>query len=81
MSDDSTPEAPPPPPPPTPPRTSASPKRGVMIVLAYLWLLALTPLLVEKDDAELQWHAKHGLVLFGAEIAVFFAPSILSAFT
>lgn len=52
-----------------------------MIVLAYLWLLALTPLLVEKDDAELQWHAKHGLVLFGAEIAVFFAPSILSAFT
>ncbi len=52
-----------------------------MIVLAYLWLLALVPLLVEKDDPEVQWHAKHGLVLFGAEIAVFFALSILSALT
>ena len=41
----------------------ASPNRGVMIVLAYLWLLALIPLLLEKQDAEVQWHAKHGLVL------------------
>ena len=38
-----------------------------MVVLAYLWILALVPLLVEKDDEEMQWHAKHGLVLFGAE--------------
>ena len=29
-----------------------------MIVLAYLWLLALVPLLVEKDDPEVQWHAQ-----------------------
>jgi uncharacterized membrane protein len=46
----------------------ASPNRGVMIVLAYLWLLALVPLLVEKDDAEVQWHARHGLVLMMAEL-------------
>ena len=39
-----------------------------MIVLAYLWVLALIPLLVEKDDAEVQWHAKHGLVLAVAEL-------------
>jgi hypothetical protein len=39
-----------------------------MIVLAYLWLLALIPLLVEKDDREVQWHAKHGLVLTVVEV-------------
>ena len=49
-------------------RIAASPNRGVMIVLAYLWLLALIPLLVEKQDPEVQWHAKHGLVLMIAEL-------------
>jgi uncharacterized membrane protein len=44
-----------------------SPNRGVMIVLAYLWPLALVPLLLEKRDADVQWHAKHGLVLMFAE--------------
>ena len=39
-----------------------------MIVLSYLWILALVPLLVEKDDKEVQWHAKHGLVITAAEI-------------
>jgi uncharacterized membrane protein len=39
-----------------------------MIVLSYLWLLALVPLLVEKDDREVQWHAKHGIVLMVAEL-------------
>ena len=39
-----------------------------MIVLAYLWPLALVPLLVEKHDAEVQWHAKHGIVLMVAEL-------------
>ena len=48
-----------------------SPNRGVMIVLAYLWLLALVPLLVEKGDPDLQWHAKHGLVLMIAELLLF----------
>jgi len=39
-----------------------------MVVLSYLWLLALIPLLTEKNDKEVQWHAKHGLVLMVAEI-------------
>ena len=47
-----------------------SPNRAVMIVLAYLWPLALVPLLVEKDDPDVQWHAKHGLVLMVAEIVL-----------
>jgi hypothetical protein len=45
-----------------------SPNRGVMVVLAYLWLLALVPLLVEKNDSEVQWHARHGIVLMLAEL-------------
>ena len=39
-----------------------------MIVLAYLWLLALVPLVVARQDREVQWHAKHGLVLMIAEL-------------
>ena len=69
--------APPPPPPPTEPppqepaaREVVSENRNVMIVLSYLWLLALIPLLVEKDDREVQWHAKHGLVLTVVEVVV-----------
>ena len=47
-----------------------------MIVLAYLWPLALVPLLLEKHDADVQWHARHGLVMMVAElvlIVVYFA--------
>lgn len=69
--------APPPPPPPAepPPQEPAakeviSENRNMMIVLSYLWLLALIPLLVEKDDREVQWHAKHGLVLTVVEVVV-----------
>lgn len=50
------------------PGNTASPNRNVMILLSYLWLLALIPLVVEKDDREVQWHAKHGLVLAIAEL-------------
>jgi hypothetical protein len=55
-----------------------SPNRGVMIVLAYLWPLALIPLLLEKDT-EVQWHAKHGLVLMAAEVLLLVAFAILTS--
>jgi hypothetical protein len=45
-----------------------SPHRAVMIVLAYLWLLAFVPLLFEQQSPELQWHARHGIVLMIAEL-------------
>jgi uncharacterized membrane protein len=48
-----------------------------MIVLAYLWPLALVPLLVERQDAEVQWHAKHGIVLMIAELILLFAYIML----
>ena len=41
-----------------------------MIVLAYLWPLALLPLLLDKHDPEVQWHARHGLVLMIAELVL-----------
>jgi len=56
-----------------------SPNRGVMIVLAYLWALAIVPLLLEKQDAEVQWHAKHGLVLMAAELIVILAYALMSS--
>jgi|SRR5580700_939170 uncharacterized membrane protein len=56
-----------------------SPNRSVMIVLAYLWALALVPLLVEKQDPEVQWHAKHGIVLMIAELLVLFAYIMLTS--
>ncbi len=81
--------APPPPPSgaaPPPPYGAAPPAGGggvsenrtVWYVLSYLWLLALIPFLMEKDDAEVQWHAKHGLVLLGAEILVIILLNVFS---
>ncbi len=56
-----------------------SPNRGVMIVLAYLWPLALVPLLLEKHDPEVQWHAKHGIVLMIAELILLFGYIMLTS--
>jgi uncharacterized membrane protein len=61
------------------PVPDASPNRGVMIVLAYLWLLAVIPLLVERQDPEVQWHAKNGIVLMIAELAALFAYMLLTS--
>jgi uncharacterized membrane protein len=57
----------------------SSSNRGVMIVLAYLWPLAIVPLLLEKDDADVQWHAKHGLVLLAAELLLLMAFAVLTS--
>ena len=66
-------------PPPLPTAGAPSSNRGVMIVLSYLWLLSLVPLLVEKDDKEVQWHAKHGIVLMLAELFLWIAMYIVQA--
>ena len=62
----------------TTPSGTASSNRGVMIVLSYLWILALVPLLTEKEDQEVKWHAKHGIVLMVAEILFWIAFTILT---
>lgn len=80
------------PPPPAPPRTpggSFTPPppsggtggtgsdRTIMVILAYLWILALIPLLMKKEDREVQWHAKNGLVILGAEIVIWIVFLVL----
>ena len=59
------------------PAGTVSSNRSVMIVLAYLWILSLVPLLVEKTDQEVQWHAKHGIVLMVAEIVFWIVFNIV----
>lgn len=74
-----TPEPPPPPPPPAEGSGAASSNRTLMVVLSYLWILFLIPLLVEKQDREVQWHAKHGLVLTVAEIILQLILNVITA--
>ncbi len=74
---------PPPPPPTTPPPPSGGAAGGagdrtVMLVLSYLGILALVPFFAKKDDPEIQWHAKNGVALFGAEIVWFIVEIMLS---
>jgi len=61
------------------PSGKVSENRTVMIVLAYLWILALIPFVVEKEDSEVQWHARNGLVLTAAEFIIYVALTILTA--
>ena len=100
MTDQETPQdagspestSPPPEPPPAADQDgTVSQNRNLMIVLSYIWILFLIPLLAEKDDKVVQWHAKHGLVLSVVEfilqmvlsvtgIGCFFAPFVFLAF-
>ena len=75
-----TPPAPDTPESPPPPSQQQSSNRTIMLILSYLGILALIPLLVEKDDPEVQWHAKHGLVLMVGWIVLSIALAILSSF-
>jgi hypothetical protein len=54
------------------------PNRKSMIVLAYLWPLALVPLHLGRDDAEIQWHARNGIGLMIAEIVLVFGLVIVT---
>src|SRR3954466_14125065 len=81
-----TPPPPPPPggsytpPPPPPPGAAPSSDRTIMLVLSYLGILALIPLLVKKDDKEVQWHAKNGLGLTVAWILLWIVIAIIERF-
>ena len=52
------------------PRSPSPSRRGAMVVLAYLWPLAIVPLLTSRDDPELSWHARQGLLLMAAELPI-----------
>ena len=71
-----TPHVPPPggsytPPPPPPAGGPAGGSRDTaMLVLSYLWFLSIIPLVAKKEDPEVQWHAKNGLIFAIAYTAI-----------
>lgn len=67
-------------PPPPPPTGGPSSDRSLMLVLSYLSILALIPLLTKKEDREIQWHAKNGLVLTAAFIVLSIGWAVISYF-
>jgi uncharacterized membrane protein len=71
---------PPPPPPPGGPGygAPAGGDRTLMVVLSYLWILALIPLLTKKEDAEVQWHAKNGIGILIGEIVAWIVLTVLA---
>ncbi len=64
-------------PPPAPPSPSASGDNTLLLVLCYLWILALVPLLAKEEDAEVQWHAKNGLLFTAAEVIFWIGLTVL----
>jgi uncharacterized membrane protein len=54
------------------------PSKPWLMVLAYAGFLGFVPLLVEKNDREVRWHARNGLLLFGALAAVGVAATLVS---
>lgn len=64
---------------PPPGGSGVASNRNAMIILAYLGPLALIPFLDNTQSEDVQWHAKHGLVLMVAEIAFCLALSIIMA--
>jgi len=52
----------------------------VMAVLAYFGILCLIPLLAAKQSKFAQFHAKQGLVLFGAVVALTVVSSMIRVY-
>jgi len=54
--------------------------RQLMLALSYILFLGLIPLIVRKDDREITWHAKNGLLLFGVYVVIQILWSVLQWF-
>ncbi|MFH0905397.1 MAG: hypothetical protein V1826_01615 [bacterium] len=52
----------------------------VFAALSYISILFVVPLVLKHDDQYIQFHAKQGLVLFGAEVVVWFLLFLLESF-
>jgi uncharacterized membrane protein len=63
---------------PAPGPPSAS-RRAAMLVLAYLWPLAIVPLFASRDDRDVSWHARQGLLLMAAELPLLIVLTGLTA--
>ena len=52
-------------------------RNTVMLVLSYFGILALIPFFTQKDDPEVQWHARNGLALAAVEVGFSIVANIL----
>ena len=59
----------------------APPAKPWLMVLAYAGPLGLLPLLIEKQDREVRWHAVNGLLLFGALAILGVGATLVSVFS
>jgi uncharacterized membrane protein len=48
-----------------------------MLVLSYLAFLGVVPLLFARRDPEVRWHARNGLLLFGAVAGIALAATLV----
>lgn len=48
-----------------------------MLILAYVAFLGVVPLLAARNDAEVRWHARNGLLLFGAVLAIVLVATLV----
>jgi uncharacterized membrane protein len=78
MSDTYNPNQVPPVPQDIPPTPPPRKDNTIMLVLSYLWILFLVPLIAEKEDPQVQWHAKHGMILTIVEFVLQFGIWIVS---
>ncbi len=56
------------------------PQRPWMLVLSYLAFLGFVPLLMHKNDRQVRWHAKNGLLLFGLVVLVGVGATLIGSF-
>ena len=50
-----------------------------MLVLSYLAFLGIIPLVFSREDPEVRWHARNGLLLFGAVAAVALVATLVGS--
>ena len=52
----------------------------IFAALSYVSILFIVPLILKNENEDIHFHAKQGLVLFGAEVAVWFVLLLLDSF-
>ena len=54
---------------------TASPR--ALLILSYLAFLGVIPLLFAREDSEVRWHARNGLMLFGTVVLIALAATVV----
>jgi uncharacterized membrane protein len=49
---------------------------NLMAALSYLWILSIIMYVLKKDDEYVKFHAKQGMVIFGASLILWLIPII-----